>query len=112
MNRLLALVLAPMLALTPIAPHAEDDGEGVLIVQLSLFATAGKCAQAGLEFSADEWTKMGDFFRRDAEARQLSREDQNRLWTLGVGLSERQVNAAACAKARTSILSWFPAGVL
>lgn len=93
---------------TPEVRGGNDDG--VIIVQLANFATAGKCAQAGLEFQAAELAPLQDYFRADAKLRGLTPDERTKLWQLALGLSEQHVGADTCRKARNQLETWFPTG--
>lgn len=93
------------------SPSARaDNTDGVLIIQLAHLATAGKCAQAGLEFTAAELTPLQDYLR--ADIRDLSAKDRTQLWQLALGLSEQHVAADTCKKARSKLEAWFPAAAV
>lgn len=105
----LAFGLVATVSLSAPSARAENT-DGVLVIQLAHLATAGKCAQAGLEFSAAELTHLQDYLR--ADIRDLSAEDRTQLWQLALGLSEQHVAADTCKKARGKLEEWFPEGAL
>jgi hypothetical protein len=107
----IAFGVAATVSLSSPSARAEND-DGVLIVQLAHLATAGKCAQAGLEFTTAELTPLQDYFRADAKIRGLSEDERTTLWRLALGLSEQHVAAETCRKARGKLKAWFPEGVL
>ena len=93
------------------SPSARaENTDGVLIIQLAHLATAGKCAQAGLEFTAAELTHLQDYLR--ADIRDLAEKERTQLWQLALGLSEQHVAADTCKKARTKLQAWFPEGAV
>jgi hypothetical protein len=107
----LAFGLVATVSLSSPSARAENS-DGVLIVQLAHLATAGKCAQAGLEFTAADLTPIQDYLRADDKIRDLSEKDRTQLWQLALGLSEQHVAADTCKKARTKLETWFPEAAL
>ena len=105
----LAFGLVATVSLSSPSARAENT-DGVLVIQLAHLATAGKCAQAGLEFTAAELTSLQDYLR--ADIRGLADKERTQLWQLALGLSEQHVAADTCKKARTKLEEWFPKGAL
>lgn len=95
------------------APSVRAGGDdGVLIVQLAHWATAGKCAQAGLEFTSAELDPVQAFFRADPRLRGVDAAKRSDLWRLAVGLSEQNVAPEPCREARQKLKTWLPEGTL
>jgi hypothetical protein len=98
---LIALVLA-----FASCPTRADD-EGVLIVQLSILATVGKCAQAQIEFKPAEWTALSNHIWQSPVAQQLPREDRVHLWMVSRSMFSK-IDSKSCARVREQIKTWFP----
>ena len=110
-GRLISATLLVAAALVPVAARADDE-EARAIVQLSYVATVAKCMQAGLEFSQADLEGLSNAVRVDADRRNLSDSDRNRLWSMGQMMSSGAIDAEGCGKARGELATWFPAEAL
>jgi hypothetical protein len=93
------------LSILPLPSVAEE--EGVLIVQLSILATVGKCTQAAIEFQPEEWAALSDHVWHGEAARKLPRKDRIRLWMTARNIL-KQIGPETCADTRRQIQTWLP----
>ena len=103
-QRLFVFVVS-VLSLFPLSVVAEE--EGVLIVQLSILATVGKCTQAAIEFQPEEWAALSDHIWQGEAARKLPRKDRVRLWMTARNML-KQIGPETCSDTRRQIQTWLP----
>lgn len=99
------VLLFSLLSLFPL--RSLGDEEGVLIVQLSLLATVGKCSQVAIEFQPEEWAALSNQVWHGETASRLPRTERVRLWMIGRSMLG-QINAETCARTRRQIGTWLP----